>query len=548
MLLVQYSGFVYGDQVHFSDKNDPILLAEKIVSSMSDTEALGQILMFGYRGEEPDAGILRWISEGGLGGVKIFGWNAENLETLANTIGHYQKRALESQFGVPLLIATDQEGGWVQHIKGDASITPGNMALGADPIIQDSLETGRIIGRELAAVGVNMNFAPTVDIYVNPEADVIGSRAFMADPHLSGIRGMAFTKGQEEYGVISTAKHFPGHGDTSEDSHGTLPLVSASMDTLRKRDLVPFETLIMNGIPAIMVGHLAFPEISGNRLPATLSKEILQDLLRDEMGFEGVAITDDLLMYGVRMDGSPMHKICYQAVMAGADILLISQDEEDYWNIQKRLLKHMEEDASFHSRVRESARRVIRMKKTWLTASPSVPFFPEFDKDQFLSEDSKAFFLAQAARSITLIRNERFPLPPNKAGKVLLAGTHSLFFSEGLKRYPESDTWNLIYENTRNRLKKRGRDLAKAAASYDTVITLLPDQDMAILLNELKQIAEKIILISVLSPAHLDELDWAQTTLAAYGTGEESFRAAFAALAGDFPPEGELPIPLKSVP
>lgn len=526
---------------HFDDEGAPGILAVRIVNAMSDAEALGQILMFGYPGDAPDPGTLRWIREAGLGGVKVFGWNAENLERLAETVGVYQGAARSSRFGVPLLIATDQEGGWVRHVKGSSSITPGNMALGANPIPADAFETGRIIGRELAAVGVNMNFAPTIDVFVDPRADVIGPRAFTADPHWAGILGNAFAKGQEEFGVISTAKHFPGHGDTADDSHGTLPVVLAGLETLRERDLVPYRTMIASGLPAVMAGHLAFPTVTGNRLPATLSRDLLTDLLRGELGFDGVTITDDLFMDGARTDGAPLEEVCYRAVRAGADILLVSQGPGDHRRIHRRLLDEMEREAGFRARVREAARRVIRMKVSRLRGEGAVPFFPSPVGGAIPAPGTDEFLLAQAARSITLVRSGRFPVLPEEAGDVLLAGNHGYFFSEGLRRYPGAKRWYLGYGDVEG-----GGVLGRSGGAFDTVIALVSDEKSAMILDELESLGNKVVLISVLSPAHLDRLMWAETSIAAYGRGRESFRAAFAALAGDFVPEGRLPIPLRS--
>ncbi|MDT8299365.1 MAG: glycoside hydrolase family 3 protein, partial [Spirochaetaceae bacterium] len=526
---------------------DPTILAQQIESAMTDQEVLGQVLMFGYPTEGVDPNIIEWIRDEGLGGVKIFGWNANNLGILAETVGRYQNTARTGRFGVPLLIATDQEGGWVRHVKGESSVTPGNMALGADNLPYDAWMTGLLLGRELAAVGVNMNFAPTVDVFVDPKADVIGPRAFMADPQMTGIMGLSFARGHEEAGVISTAKHFPGHGDTEQDSHGTLPRVTANLETLMARDLVPYRIMIAGGVPAIMTGHLAFPSITGNEIPATLSEALLTDLLRDELGFEGVAVTDDLFMRGARTDGAPLHEVCYRSLRAGADILLVSQGEDDFRSIHSRLITEMTDDVEFNKRVREAARRVLKMKAAWLKRPDGVPLNPDPDAVVVPSDGAPEFFLEQAARSITLVNDTRFPVSPQNAGDVLLAGSYNEFFTEGLLRYPDARTWRLEYEDTRAGLERRGRELLRAARRYDTVIVLLPDEEISILLDELEPIAEKVVVISVLSPAHLNSVQWAQTSLAAYGTGRDSFRAVFAALAGDYTPRGRLPIPLDTV-
>lgn len=526
---------------HFSDKLAPKQLAHRIVNAMNDKEALGQVLMFGYPGRTPERELLRLIEQEGIGGVKVFGWNSDDLSVLAETIGSYQGRAIGSRFGIPLLIATDQEGGWVRHVKGGTSITPGNMALGADKFPIDAWKTASILGQELAAAGVNTNFAPSVDIFINPKAYVIGPRAFMSDPYWTAILGLSFFRGLEKSGIISVAKHFPGHGDTQDDSHGTLPKIYVDLDTLRDRDLIPYKTMIAAGIPAIMVGHLALPSITGNENPSTLSYSILTELLRNELGFEGVVITDDIFMQGARNGNTPIAEICYRAIVAGADILLASRGGADRQSIHQRLLKGMREH-EFNRRVRESARRIIALKAEYLKAANAVPLQPDPSKADIAVAGAAEFFLEQAARSITLLRSERFPLKPEQSGRVLLAGTYANFFAEGVKRYPEARRWTLNYSESKADLQRGGRELLRIARGFDSVIVLLPDEEMGILLDELAPIAEKVIVISVLSPIHLSMLDWNRTSLAAYGTGKESFRAAFAALIGDFKPRGELPI------
>lgn len=526
---------------HFFDKSAPKQLAHRIVDAMNDREALGQVLMFGYPGNNPEKELLRWIEQEGIGGVKVFGWNAGNLSVLAETIGSYQNKAASSRFGVPLLIATDQEGGWVRHVKGGASITPGNMALGADGLPVDAWKTGSILGRELAAVGINTNFAPSVDIFINPKADVIGSRAFSSNPRQTSILGLAFFQGLREAGIISVVKHFPGHGDTQDDSHGTLPRIYADLETLKNRELIPYKTMIAANIPAVMVGHLAFPSITGNEIPSTLSYSIQTELLRNELGFEGVAITDDIFMQGARNGSTPIADICYRAITSGADIVLASSRGTERRSIHQHLLRNMSEDR-FNHRVREAAKRVVALKAEYLKAPNAVPLNPDSSRAEMAVPSASKFFLEQAARSITLLRSERFPLTLEQSGKVLLAGTYADFFSEGIKRYPEASRWVLNYAESSTDLRRNGRKLLEVARNFDSIIVLLPDEEMGILLNELAPIAERVIVISVLSPIHLGALDWTRTSLAAYGTGKESFRAVFAALIGDFTPEGKLPI------
>ena len=206
--------------------------AERIIEQMSAEEIVAQTFLVGWPSREPTPELLEWIRRRNIGGIKAFGWNSGNLTQLARTIGTLQQEALDTPHGIPMFTATDQEGGWVRHIRGSTAVTPGNMAIGATGYPYDAYKSGYYIGRELRALGINMNFAPTVDVYRNFEAHVIGPRSFGSDPVIAGTLGGAYVRGLEESGVISTAKHFPGHGGASGDSHGTLPVLSAVVDAI----------------------------------------------------------------------------------------------------------------------------------------------------------------------------------------------------------------------------------------------------------------------------------------------------------------------------
>ncbi|HET7838627.1 MAG TPA: glycoside hydrolase family 3 N-terminal domain-containing protein, partial [Rectinemataceae bacterium] len=242
-------------------------LASSLLERMGDVEVLGQLLMLAYPGSDPPPLLFDWIEARGLGGVKIFGWNAEDTDRLAVSVAALQRRALSSGEGIPLLLATDQEGGWIRHVKGATTVTPGNMAIGASGRPYDAYRSAFLIGRELAALGINMNFAPAVDLATRPKSQIIGPRAFSSDPMEAAALGAAFARGLAEAGIIATAKHFPGHGDTEQDSHGVLPVIMDDEKTLWNRELIPYRMLAAEGIPAVMSGHLSFPLITGDGSP-----------------------------------------------------------------------------------------------------------------------------------------------------------------------------------------------------------------------------------------------------------------------------------------
>jgi beta-N-acetylhexosaminidase len=525
----------------FNDPRDPPELARAITAAMSDEEALAQTFMLGWVGAEPSPLIMNWIRDRHIGGVKIFGWNTGDTRKLAETVGVLQRSSLEGPFRIPLLVATDQEGGWIRHVKGSTSETPGNMAIGASGYPRDAYLSGYYIGRELAVLGINMNFAPTVDLYTNQASMIIGPRAFGDDPVRAGILGAAFMKGQRAAGIIATAKHYPGHGGTDLDSHGILPRIDVSFETLWNRELIPYRMLAKEGLPAVMSGHLAFPKTQAGALPASLSSWFLKTLLREQIGFRGLIITDDLMMYGATSSAGTLSRAAKQALLAGNDIIMMSSTPSLNDAVWTYLAASMKEEPEFRERVRDAARRILGVKLEYLRGERAVPPVPDLKRvaTELPDPEGTAFFLSLAARSVTMIRGaEIFPLGPEKAGRVLLAGQFPGFFSAGRAAYPEAASYWYSPGGA--------EELARRARNADTVIFCLADAPGLALLRGLRYLDKRVIVLSVLSPAYLDEVSWTAGAIAVYSYAPESFIAGFSAMLGRIPAGGQLP--LESVP
>ncbi|MBI9099282.1 MAG: glycoside hydrolase family 3 protein [Spirochaetaceae bacterium] len=527
---------------NFYDDIDNELLIEKIIHAMSAENKIGQVLMLGFMGDEPSEEIMKWVRDRQIGGIKIFGWNANDLSILATTINTMQIAAANTTFSIPLLIATDQEGGWVRHVRGDMSITPGNMALGAADNLYDAWKTGYFIGLELKTLGINMNFAPVVDIYLNPKADVIGPRAFSDDPVKTAMLGLSFFKGMDSTGVISTAKHFPGHGDTDKDSHGTLPQLNVTMEQLNMIDLIPYKILISEKIPAIMVGHLAFPEITNALEPASLSYFFNTELLQREMSFEGLIISDDLFMYGARSDGLPLPQVCEKGLRAGLSLLLVSRNPNEHEKIWNYLISLMKIDENFVHIVNEAVRKVLRTKISYLKTSGSVPLYPDNEqlKKNIPAQGSGDFFLQQSLRSVSLLKAKGIPL--DNELKYLLAGSFSSFFYEGRERLAKSDFHRFSYSPDSDEIQESADFILNNAHKYDYIIFNLHNVKSLYILKKLESIKDKLIVFSVLTPVYMAEVPWVQTAIAVYGTGEDSFKAGFSVLSGDYSPDSIVPV------
>lgn len=522
------------------------ILADTIVERMTDEELLAQILMFGWAGQEPSELLNRWVLERGLGSVKVFGWNTDDIYLVAKSISSLQEKSQRGRFKIPLYVATDQEGGWIRHVKGDTSDTPGNLAIGASGFPIDAWYSGYYISRELRALGINMNFAPTVDLYSNHASSVIGPRSFGENAENAGILGAAWSAGSMAAGVIPTAKHFPGHGDTGIDSHGNLPIISIDYDTLMKRELLPFRYLINEGIPAIMSGHLSFPEIVKNGEPASLSQTFLTEILRKKLGFEGLIITDDMMMNGATMWAGSLSAAFRMAIEAGNDIIISSTTaklNEALWTSNLALMKNSE---SFKEKVTTATRRVIYSKLKYFKGDNPVPMYPEQDKIDSLIPDpeGKKFFLSQACRSITLYKGQ-MPYKPKENEKILLAGQKQFpdFFSEGIKRYPNAKYLQFNYSMGPNEKDWMSNYIQNLATGFDTVIICVADDASATVASKLKDKGIKTIVISVLAPIPGMKLsDWADAVLMAYSYSPYSFDAVFGALAGEFQIQGTFPL------
>ncbi len=521
------------------------LLAEEIIARMSDEELLSQLFMFGWAGEEPSKLVTYWVEERNIGSIKIFGWNTDDVEQVAKNISILQAKAKNGRFQIPLYVATDQEGGWIRHIKGTSSDTPGNLAIGASGYPADAYYSGYYIAKELRALGINMNFAPAVDLYTNHDSTVIGPRSFGENAEKVAVLGAAFAKGAEFAGVLSTAKHFPGHGDTGLDSHGQLPQIDIDKETLINRELLPFKYLIKEHIPAIMSGHLAFPQITGDSCPASLSRYFLTDILRNELHFDGLIVSDDMMMNGATTYAGSLSAAFTMAIEAGNNILCSSttpQINAELWN---RNIELMKTSADFKNTVVKSAERVLLSKLRYFKGENPVPLFPDMDAidSSVPDKEGTSFFLEQACRSITLYKKGTFPLTAENCGKVLIAGQFQEFFDEGVKYFPNANLFFFRYQPDTDELIASVDAIRQQARYYDTVIILVVNPTGVRIAKELARTGVKTVIISGLSPVPVMKgFDWADTILMCYSYSHFSFKAAFACLGGDFEPQGDLPL------
>ncbi len=320
-------------------------------------------LLPAFRGHSVPPWVTDLIAEG-VGGFIIFGYNIVDQTQLTALTG--ELRAARAD----LLLSIDEEGGDVTRLAHrSGSPYPGNAALGAVDDLGLTEQIYRAIGLDLLAAGFNLNLAPTVDVNTSDDNPIIGTRAFGADPVRVAAQAAAAITGMQSVGVAACAKHFPGHGATSTDSHHELPTVDVPLELLRERDLVPFAAVIKAGTQAVMTAHIRVPVLTGD-LPATLSRAAMFDLLRREMGFAGVVVTDALEMRGVAEPAGGTAKAAARALAAGNDLLCLGSrvDAELVEESIAEIVAGIEAGWLPLSRVEEAAERVAGLA-TWTAAT-----------------------------------------------------------------------------------------------------------------------------------------------------------------------------------
>lgn len=338
--------------------------AEQILADMTLEEKIGQMFFLTFRGGddtdkllELDDSAIKQIESIQPGGVVLFGENIDTVEQIRSFIDTVQAESNLSPF-----ISIDQEGGVVQRIKKTSKINATNIPqmfdIGKTGDTDLAKQVGNVIGTELSVFGFNMDFAPDCDVFSNPKNTVIGHRAFSDDPNIVADMSIALSEGIKQSGLIPVCKHFPGHGDTVSDTHIGFAVSNKTLDELYETELIPFKTQIENGADMIMVAHISLPEINGDKTPATLSSNIVTDLLRDDLGFGGVAITDSMSM-GAITENYSTSDATVMAVKAGIDMILMPNDPIKAYN---SLIEAVKNNEISEERINESVLRILKLK------------------------------------------------------------------------------------------------------------------------------------------------------------------------------------------
>jgi beta-N-acetylhexosaminidase len=336
------------------DKEEPMNLEIRLEPGLMS----GQMVVAGFEGRTLPGEVERALSRGSLSGVILFERNLGAPGEVRELTD-----AIRASSSLPPIIAVDHEGGRVLRLSEPFTQWPPLSVLGGKDT-RTAREVAGAMAAELLAVGINTNFAPVLDVDSNPDNPVIGDRSFGPDPDKVAHLGAAMIEGFRQAGLISCGKHFPGHGDASVDSHDDLPVVEVDRPTLERRELVPFQEAIAARAPMIMTAHLKATALD-RYYPATISRRVLNDLLRDEMGFNGVIITDDLEM-GALSKHMPLKDAAYSAVRAGADLLLVCSGIDRAEEARLALEEGLKQEVLEFGEATRSIRRILALKEEYL--------------------------------------------------------------------------------------------------------------------------------------------------------------------------------------
>ncbi|MGW0799565.1 glycoside hydrolase family 3 protein [Streptomyces sp. NPDC002692] len=543
-----------------------------LISRMTLEEKVGQLFVmrvYGHSATAPDqADIDANLTELGVrtaaeliaryrvGGIIYFTWahNTRDPHQIAALSNGIQRVSLAQPRGLPVLISTDQEHGIVARVGKPATLFPGAMALGAGGSREDARTVGRLSGTELRALGIRQDYSPVADVNVNPANPVIGVRSFGADPRAVARLVTAEVEGYRGAGVAATSKHFPGHGDTAVDSHFGFPVITHSRQLWSDLDAVPFRAAIRAGIDSIMTAHIMVPALDPAGDPATLSRPILTGILREELGYDGVVVTDSLGMEGVRTKYGD-DRVPVLALKAGVDQLLNPPSIDVAWHA---VLDAVRGGELTEARLDESILRVLRLKaKLGLLDDPYVG-----DAGVDRAVGTAAHLRAAdriAERTTTLLVNKRglLPLSRRTHRRVLVVGADpaSPTGTDG----PPTTVLAAALTALGFTATALSTGTAPTGAAVDGAVAAAAGADAVVvatynvtaassqrtLVDRLAATGVPVVVIAVRNPYDVAHLPTADAHLAAYSWTDVELRAAARVIAGRAAPRGRLPVAVQ---
>ncbi len=534
--------------------------SDSLIKNITLEEKIGQLLMPSFRKWNGQAvttineEIASIIKNYHIGGIILFEENFDNPSQTKQLIKDFQEQA-----DIPLLIAVDQEGGIVTRIPFIPSM-PGNMALGATRDTKLAKDVGTAIGSSLHDLGINVNFAPVLDVNSNPDNPVIGVRSFGDNVDLVTRMGIAYMQGLHEAGVAAVGKHFPGHGDVAADSHYVLPESNKSLSQLKALDLQPFQALINEGLQGMMTAHVVYHQLDSNKavsekdglpigIPATLSSNIMTDLLRDDMGYKGVLFSDAMNMKAIASHFNPV-EAAIMSIEAGVDVILMPEQLDEVYH---GLIEAVHSGRLDEKRIDQSLQRIIQLKEAFIFETEEQKARTHMDTDEVKQVEKRV-----AEASISLVQNNgMLPLEIKDEETIVIIGLDKYSvqrLSEQLESYHTHIKTIVLnrFTNYGGKLTLLQKTSLDDATKVIIVTNTATKEERDINGWQMKTLQQAIdmglptVLITARNPYDIDSLQGVDAYIAQYDAGEASFKAVCDVLLGKTEAKGSLPVALPN--
>lgn len=530
--------------------------------SISNLEKkIGQLMIFGFNGKTVTTEMKDLIENHHVGGIILFTRNIGTVEEVHKLTNDLQRIAKNAGHERPLFICIDQENGVVRRLGEGTTIFPGSMLLGATGKEENAYLTGKATGEQLKALGINWNLAPVLDINNNPQNPVIGVRSFGETADSVSKFGVQSMKGMQEAGVITALKHFPGHGDTHVDSHLAMPTIDHPMERLEEVELKPFVKAIEEGADTVMCAHVYFPAIeSKENVPATLSRKVVTNLLREKLGFNGVVTTDCMEMDAISKSiGTPIGGV--EAIKAGIDLIMVSHLHARQYDTLSKIKSAVSSGEISTEMIDLAYERVTTLKERYLTWD-NISFDEEVDVAMLIpKKQHDQLALDMYKQGITIVKNEGalLPLTSNEQNKVLVVyvenrsitlaeDKHAATFSLGTvirEHHKQTEVKSLSTDPTDEEIKEIGQQTIE----YDQVIIgtsmVSPGDIQTKLVEEILKNNEQIVVVSTRSPY---DMGYLPETVPAYINTYEftppALQTVAQAIFGKINVKGKLPVTL----
>ena len=513
---------------------------------MSLEEKIGQLFLVMINGSELSDEYRKHFLSTKIGNYILFAKDLTDYESIRTLTDSLQKIAQRIS-GIPAFISADQEGGMVTRIFSGATHFPSNMAITASGMMSSMEQVGEMVGFELRALGININHAPVLDVNNNPENPVIGVRAYSDDPSVVAKMGAGYLKGLQKSGVLACGKHFPGHGDTSMDSHLDLPTVAHDIDRLESVELGPFNAAIESGIDSLMTAHISFKAIDPG-LPATLSRKIVTDFLRKKLDFEGLIISDCMTMNAIRNQYTT-EKGCVMALNAGVDMLIINAPVKIQAACYNAVLTAVKSGEIPMEVIDTAVARIIKFKQKYDIGNVLSLPQESYPKHEVLADkiSEKSITLTHDTKNLLPLTGKKFMIISPPPVRTSIADD-TVTTMEQFCEQAAAEFGNPYREISINPDGDEINSVLADAKAYDLVLygcySAKVNPGQVRLFEALKAQGKQVVLVSLRIPYDIQEMKTADCHIAAYEYTDRAVKNAIKVLSDKLKPVGVLPVKL----